>query len=682
MRIRIGLVLIVISCGVAAGQLHPFTPEDLLSMSRIGQIAVSPDGNRIVFEVAQVDMEADGLKKDIWLVEKDGRNLRALTTHPEDDIDPVWSPDGRYIWFLAKRSGLWQVWRITADGGEAVQITDLPLDLANLRISPDGTLIAFTCRVFPDSNGIAQTAERLRSASNRKATGRIYDRLFVRHWDTWSDGRRSHIFVMPCKGGEPVDLMRGMDADCPSVPFGGIEEFTFSPDGRSIVFSTKLAGRAEAWSTDFDLFVVPTDGSSPPRPLTKDNPAWDSYPCFCPDGKRLAYLAMARPGYESDRFRIVIQDWPGGRRRVLTGSWDRSPSSITWSSDGTEIYAIAPHIGQVGLFAVDANTGLVRTIIANGSVEQMAVSGDRIFFRLSTFTSPSELYSIRADGADLRRITGINLDRLAKIRMGHFEQFSFEGSAGDTVYGYVVAPVDLDPNSRYPIAMLIHGGPQGSFANNFHYRWNPQIYAGAGYGVLMIDFHGSTGYGQAFTDSVRGNWGSRPLEDLQIGLAVAIQRYHWLDGQRVGALGASYGGYMVNWIAGNWPDRFKCLVSHAGSLDERIGYLETDELWFPDWEYSGQPWTNPEAYERCNPIRYAGNFRTPMLVIHGALDYRVPDTQGISTFALLQRLGVPSRLLYFPDEGHWVLRPHNCLLWHRTVLDWLDRYLKGFEAAD
>jgi len=629
----------------------------------------------VVFEVKTVDMEANRTRTDLWLVDANGVGLRQLTTHPEDDICPSWDPNGRQVWFISRRSGSWQAWSISIEGGEATMRTDLPLDIANLKVSPKGTHIAFTAEVFADCDGMDRTRARLDQMAAQKATGRVYDRLFVRHWDRWTDGRRCHLFAMRI-GGKAVDLMQGMDADCPSVPFGGPEEFTFTPDGVAVVFTARLAGRAEAWSTNFDLFVVPLDGTAQPRPLTQDNLAWDTHPIFSPDGRYLAYLAMVRAGYESDRFRIVLRAWPDGPQRVLTEGWDRSPSSICWSADGNCILAVAAHLGQQGLFAVDARTGQVKTIWADGCVEHASLGANKVILGLSSFSHPTELFSIGLDGTGLTQMTFLNMDKLAKVRMGTAEQFSFAGAGGDRVYAYVVAPVDLDPNARYPLAMLIHGGPQGSFTNSFHYRWNPQVYAGAGYGVLMIDFHGSTGYGQAFTDSIRGDWGGKPLEDLRLGLAAALNRYPWIDGQRVAALGASYGGYMINWIAGNWPDRFRCLVNHAGSLDERIGYFETDELWFPEWEYAGPPWVDQQAYERFNPVSRAANFRTPMLVIHGALDYRVPDTQGIATFTLLQRLGIPSRLLYFPDEGHWVLKPHNSLQWHRTVLAWLDQWLR------
>jgi dipeptidyl aminopeptidase/acylaminoacyl peptidase len=295
---------------------------------------------------------------------------------------------------------------------------------------------------------------------------------------------------------------------------------------------------------------------------------------------------------------------------------------------------------------------------------------------MDTMRSPVDLFSAALDGSDRRRLTDLNAERLAATGRGEFEQFSFAGWNDETVYGYVVKPADFDPEQRYPLAFIIHGGPQGSSDNDFHYRWNPQPYAGAGYAVVMIDFHGSTGYGQAFTDSITDDWGGKPLVDLQRGLATALDTYSWIDGTRACALGASYGGYMINWIAGNWPDGFRCLVNHDGTFDQRMMYYATEELWFPEWEHAGPYWENPDAHERHNPANHVAKWKTPMLVIHGALDFRIPESQGLATFTALQRQGIPSRFLYFPDENHWVLKPSNSVLWHDTVLEWLDRWLQ------
>ena len=662
------------------GQTHPFSVHDMLAMARLSDPQVSPDGRWIVFVLRETDFEANKGRTGLWLIRADGTGLRRLTSHPQADSNPRWAFDAKSVWFISTRSGSSQVWRIRIDGGEAEQVTDQPLDVGNLVVSPGGKHIAFTMEVFPDCSIVASTKNKLDEIKATKASGWIYDRIFVRHWDAWKDGRRSHLFVMPSTGGQAADVMLGTDADTPSKPFGGPEEITFTPDGKGLVFTARVVGRKEPWSTDFDLYWVPVDGSEPPKCLTEENEAWDSHPVFSPDGRTLAYLAMARPSYESDRFRIVLHRWPGGKKRILTENWDRSPSSICFSADGKTLYATAANTGQKSLFAINVKTGTVQTIVKEGSVSSPGIAGGRIIYGLDNLRSPVELYSVRPNGSNVRKITNVNSRKMAAVRMGEYEQFTFRGWNDETVYCYVVKPTDFSPSRKYPVAFLIHGGPQGSFSNTFHYRWNRQAYAGAGYAAVMVDFHGSVGYGQAFTDSIRGDWGGKPLEDLQKGLAAALERYPWMDGRRVGALGASFGGYMINWIAGNWPDRFRCLVNHDGNLDERMAYFDTDELWFPEWDHLGTPWDNPAGYEKHNPVNFVRNWKTPMLVIHGALDFRVADTQGLSTFTALQRLGIESKLLYFPDENHWVLKPANCILWHETVLGWLGRWLKQAEG--
>jgi len=665
-----------VSAEVSSQQTHPFSIDDMLAMDRVSDPQVSPDGKQIVFVLRKTDLEENKGRTDLWLVGTNGKNLRQLTSHPEGDFNPRWSHDGSIIWFLSTRTESSQVWQIRTDGGEAHQFTDLPLDAGNLVISPDGKHIAFTMEVFMDCDTVECTKKRLDAVEENKASGVIYDQVFIRHWDTWKDGRRSHLFVMPTSGSDVLDVMKGIDADTPSKPFGGPEEITFSPDGKELVYSARVAGKQEAWSTDFDLYRVPVDASKGPKCITEKNEAWDTAPVFSNDGKTLAYLAMKKPGYESDRFRIVLHNWSTGKERVLTEKWDRSPSSICWSEDDKTIYTTANNTGQNSLFSVDVSKGKARIIIRDGWIGSLSVADGRIIYGRDSLKSPVELYSVKPDGRDKRTITAINKDRVAAARIGKYEQFVFKGWKNQKVYCYVVKPADFDSDKKYPVTFLIHGGPQGSFGNHFHYRWNPQVYAGAGYVSVMVDFHGSTGYGQEFTDSIGSDWGGKPLEDLQKGLTAFLKKYPWADGDRVGALGASYGGFMINWIQGNWQGAFKCMVNHDGNLDERMAYFDTEELWFPEWDHAGTPWDNPKGYEKHNPVNFVKNWKTPMLVIHGGQDFRVVDTQGIATFNALQRLGIESKFLYFPDENHWVLQPHNSILWHNTVIGWLDRFLK------
>ncbi len=676
----IAIVLALIFLGPAGAaasaqapeKTRPLSVHDMLAMDRISDSQVSPDGKWIAFNVRETDLAANRGRTDIWLVGADGKGLRRLTSHPAADFNGRWTPCGKWIVFLSTRSGSSQVWKIKVDGGEAEQVTRLPLDVGGFVLAKGK--LALTMEVFPGMSP-EETARKLEAVAASKATGRLYEKLFVRHWDTWADGRRSHLFAMPLHGGEAKDLMPAMDADTPSKPFGGPEEFAFTPDGQGVVFTAKDVGREEAWSTDFDLYYVPVDGSAAPRCLTEANQAWDTTPVFSPDGKTLAYLAMSRPRYEADRFRLMLKPWPDGPARVLAESWDRSVASFCWSPDGKLILATAPNLGQTSLFAIDVATGKVETLVEMGTVGGFAPAGEGVVFERNDLKSPAEIYFI-APGAGERAVTAVNAAKVAAARMGDFEQFQFKGWNNETVHGYIVKPVDFDPARKYPVAFLIHGGPQGSFGNNFHYRWNPQAYAGAGYAAVMVDFHGSTGYGQAFCDSIRGDWGGKPLEDLKKGLAAALAKYPWMDGTRVGALGASYGGYMINWIAGNWPDRFKCLVTHDGNIDERAAYFETEELWFPEWDHMGTPWDNPQGYEKHNPANFIKNWKTPTFVIHGGQDFRVVETQGIGNFNVLQRRGIPSQFLYFPDENHWVLKPANSILWHDAVIGWLDRWLK------
>jgi len=661
----------------AASATHPFSVRDLVMMDRVSAPVVSPDGKTVVFVLRSTDLEANKGRTHLWAVATDGSGLRQLTTAAASDSSPVYSPDGGSVYFLTARSGSSQVWRLPLGGGEAEQVTRLPLDVDSFQLSRDGKLLALSMAVFPDCADLACSKARLDERAASKATGRVYDHLFVRHWDTWEDGRRNHVFVLPVAGGTPIDVMKGMAADSPSKPDGGSEQYAFTPDGKGVVFGTKNLPRSEeAWSTNFDLFFAPVDGSAAPRDLTAGNPATDTQPVFSPDGKTLAYLAMKRAGFEADRQRIVLRAWPDGAERVLTEAWDRSPGEIVWSPDGKEIYASADNLGQHSLFAVDVASGKVRTLVSEGHVEAEVPAGDRVIYSLAHFRSPAELYVIGRDGSGARQLTAINAPRLAAVRMGEPETMTFKGAGGDTVYAFVMKPVDFDPAKKYPVAFLIHGGPQGSFGNQFHYRWNPQTYAGAGYGVVMVDFHGSTGYGQKFTDAISGDWGGKPLEDLKLGLAAALARNKWLDGDRVCALGASYGGYMVNYIAGAWPDRFRCLVVHDGEIDTRYSYFDTDELWFPEWEHGGTPWQNPAGAVKYNPIDLVKNWKTPTLVVHSEQDFRLPYTHGLAVFTALQRKGIPSKLLVFPDENHFVLKPQNSIQWHDTVIGWLDQWTK------
>ena len=666
----------------------PFTIQDMVRMERISDVAVAPDGKHVAFTQRTTDMEANKGRTSVWLLDtgKRGATPLRLTDGGPNSNSAEWSKDGKFIYFLSNRSGTNQVWRITSSGtgqrgdtpvADSTQVTNLPLEVGSFRVSPKADRILVSVEVFLDCGDLSCTQKRIDATAHSAATGALHTQLFIRHWDSWSDGRRSQVFTMALGGngvaqGTPVNLTGGI-GDVPSKPFGGREDYAFSPDGAQVAFSVR-ATAGEPWSTNFDIYEVASDGTSLPKNLTADNKAWDGQPAFSPDGSQLAYVAMDRPGFEADRFHLVLLNLQSGVKRALTQSWDRSINSFAWSRDGKTLFATADHLGQRPLWAIDAASGRASAITAAGEVEGFGVGTSKVFYTASNLGNPADLYSVSFSGGKPAQLTHLNQTVVEQRKFGEYQQFSFPGWNNENVFGYLIKPVDFKPDRKYPVAFLIHGGPQGSFGNAWSWRWNPQAFAGAGFAVVMIDFHGSTGYGQAFTDSISGDWGGKPLVDLQLGLDEALKANPWLDAGNVCALGGSYGGFMINWIAGQWPDRFKCLVSHDGIFDNRTMYYSTEELWFPEHEFSGPEYQNPAAYAKFNPIDYVAKWKAPTLVIHGQQDYRVPDSQGLSVFTALQRRGIPSELLYFPNENHWVLKPADSIQWYDTVLAWLGRW--------
>jgi dipeptidyl aminopeptidase/acylaminoacyl peptidase len=676
----VSAVAVAPSAVSAAAELRPFDVRDFLALKRLSSVAIAPDGKHVVYAVRSDDLAANQSSNALWVLDltKHGALPQRLTEDEPHDGSPAWSADGRWVYFLSSRGGTAQVWRVPAAGGAAAQVTNLPLEVGSFRLAPGGDRLLVSLEVFLDCDSLACTRERIDTAAHAPASGVLHEELFVRHWDAWSDGRRSQLFVLTLDpngvaSGVPVNLTAGIDADVPSKPFGTEDDYTISPDGTQVVLSARVAASTEAWSTNFDLYCVPITGGTP-RNLTADNPAADTRPVFSPDGKTLAYLAADRAGLESDRQHLVLLDWASLVPRPVTAKWDRSIDGFAWSRDGKTLFATTDHLGQHPLWAVDVASGRAAAITGEGNVESFSVGASRILVAQSTLARPAELFSVGFAGGKPQQLTKLNQPLLAQRRLGEYEQFSFNGWHDETVYGYVVKPPGLKAGQKYPVAFVVHGGPQGSMGNEWHWRWNAETLAGAGYGVVMIDFHGSTGYGQAFTDSISGDWGGKPLVDLKAGFVAALKRYPWLDGARACALGGSYGGYMMNWIAGQWPDGFKCLVSHDGVFDNRSMYYSTEELWFPEWEMGGPEYANPEGYARFNPVDYVKNWRTPTLVIHGQLDYRVPLEQGLSVFTALQRRGIPSEFLYFPNENHWVLKPADRVQWYDTVIAWMNRW--------
>ena len=679
---RPSLLAGVVIAGVAASSLATAAPAgltvtDMLAMQRVEDPVPSPDGKWLAFAVRDTDMEANRGRSDLWLAAADGSSVTRLTSSPANDSDPVWSRDGKSIYFLSARGGTSQVWRIAPTGGEAEPVTHVPVDVGGFKLFPDGKHLLLAADVWPDAKTLADSAKHDAEKAKAKSHARVYDQLLFRHWDQWEDGKFSHLFVWtaPEAGGRADaarDLTPGATTDTPTHPFGGMDDVDIAPDGKSVAYMQRVGGREAAWTTNIDVFEVATAGGTPVN-LTAANKAYDLSPLYSPDGKTLAVRSMARPGFEADRLRVTLIDRATKKVRTIADAWDRSADNLTWSADGKTLFTTADNVGNHSLFAIDVATGTAKVLLDKGTAHGPALAGDRIVFGHDTLTQPAEIWSVKADGSDLRQVTHFNDVRAKGIAWGGYEQFSFKGAHGDTVYGFAIKPANWDGHTKAPIAFLIHGGPQGSFGDHFHYRWNAEAFAGHGYATVMIDFHGSTGYGQAFTDAIRDDWGGAPYDDLMAGLDAAIAKYPWMDGKRAVALGASYGGYMINWINGK-TDRFRALVVHDGNLDERMAYYNTEELWFPEWEHGGVPWEKPEGYTKSNPIDLVKNWKTPTLVIHGGMDFRVVETQGISTFTALQRKGVPSRFLEFPDENHWVVKPLDSTLWHEEVLAWIDRW--------
>ena len=662
-----------------ASSPHPFKVQDLVKINKLHSTTLANDGNSVVFAIKKFDTKGNA-SSDLYIQDltQMGSKPKQLTFAAGTEHSAAFSADDQSVYFLASRDGSSQLYKLPLTGGEARQVSDLPLDVEGFKLSQDGKQVVLNLRVFPDCPDLQCSEDKFTAEAERKSSGREYKQLMVRHWDTWSDHSRSHLFVAQLNGDKittAVDVTAGLDTETPAKPFSGMEEVTFSPDGKYVVYSAKAPSKDQAWITNYDLWQVPVTGGDAVN-LTESNQAWDAQPTYSADGRYLAYLAMKKPGFEADRYRIMLRDTVTGQEKEVAPLWDRSPGSLTFGKDNRTLYVTAQDVGQVTVFEVNTQFGDVKTIFNEGSNSIVGVTADKIIFKHKSLVQPGDLHSINLDGQGLQKLTDINSEKLAKIKFGEFEQFSFKGWNNEEVHGYWIKPSNFKAGTQYPIAFLVHGGPQGSFGNSFSRRWNAQLWAGAGYGVVMIDFHGSTGYGQAFTDSISKDWGGKPLEDLQKGLAAVTKQQKWLDSSRTCALGGSYGGYMMNWIQGNWSDGFNCLVNHAGLFDMRSMYYVTEELWFPEYEFGGTYDENKDLYEKFNPVNYVENWKTPMLVIHGEQDFRVPYGQGLAAFTFMQRNGIPSELLIYPEENHWSLNPDNLEQWYANVLGWMDRWTK------
>jgi dipeptidyl aminopeptidase/acylaminoacyl peptidase len=655
----------------AAGASNPFTATEMMKLKRVSDPQVSPDGARVAFAQTDVDLAARSQNTDIWLVAVAGGAPRRLTQDPASDSRPRWSPDGKRLAFLSKREKGSQVWVLDLGGGEPRRATSLATGVDAFAWLDSSRLLLIT-QVFPDCGADDWCNARRLDEAGRGSSVRVYDELLYRHWDTWDDGRRSHLLAAPLDGGPAIDLTPGGD-DCPPFSLGD-EDWAVSPDGSEVCFSRKDT-KDEAWSTNADLYVVKTAGGAPER--VGASPGYDGSCRYSPDGKTLAWRAQMRAGYESDRWRLMVRDRATGAVRGLTPDFDLQVDAPAFSADSNTIYFTAEQAGQSHVFAVPTAGGQVTTVLGGGSFASLSPlpDGKTIVAAQASFTFPTEIVRFGVDGSDLARVTRVNDAFLAGFSLRPGESVAYTGAGGKSVQAWIVKPPYFDPSRKYPLLVLVHGGPQGAWTDSWTYRWNAEVFASAGYVVFMPNPRGSTGWGQAFTDDINQDWGGKVYEDVMKGTDFA-EALPYVEKGHTSAAGASYGGYMIDWIAGH-TDRFRALVTHDGVFDLVSEYGATEELWFPEWEFGGPYWENPGMYQRWSPSAFVKGFKTPTLVVQGEKDYRVPIGQGLGMFTALRRQGIPARLLVFPDENHWVLKPVNSVRWYEEVIGWLDRWTKG-----
>ena len=672
------LIVLASSAYAQAPSKRAMTFDDLMAVQRVGEPQISPDGRAVVYTVGTADMDTNRIAHDIWIVSTAPGSQARQLTQTGHDTRPQWSPDGKSIAFLSSREGTPQIYVMSAQGGNAKKITSLSTGADNEKWSPDGRGLAFTSSVFPDCADDACNRARDDAAEKSKVKARVYDHLLYRHWVHWSDGKRSHLFLVGANGGAPRDLTAGADYDVPPDERGDANDFAFSPDSKELCF-TAVTDRPEAISTNGDLFLVPASGGEAKR--ITSNPGFDGHPAYSPDGRFIAYHSQKKPEYESDRWRLMLYDRAGGTHTEVAESFDRSVDEIVWSRDSKEIYFTATSEAEQPIYEISAAPGSApREILKDSFNESFSLSADggKLAFLRSNLVAPAEVFASQSDGSGARQLSEHNAARLASIDMSPPEPFWYEGAGGARIQGMLIRPPHFDASRKYPLLLLIHGGPQSLWTDSWGYRWNEELFAAPGYVAVMINPRGSTGYGQKFTDEITDDWGGRVYEDLMKGVDYVIGKYPFVDSNRVAAAGGSYGGYMVDWIATH-TGRFKVLISHAGVYDKTAMYGATEELWFEEHDMAGTPWTNPESYQKWSPSTYAGSlskYKTPTLVICGELDYRVPYTQSLEFFTALQRQNVASKLVVYPDEGHWILKPQNSQLWYKTIFEWLAAYLE------
>jgi dipeptidyl aminopeptidase/acylaminoacyl peptidase len=687
----------------AFSQKHPFTFEDMMTLKRVGAPVPSPDGKWVVFDCEDVDLTANTKISHLWIVPASGGESRRLNPTPNHEERPRFSPDGKRLIWTSKATDPTQIWMCDFDSGSGVlvgkphQVTSISTGADGAIWSPDGKNIVFVSSVYPDCKDDACNKQRDEELKNSKVKAKIFSRLFYRHWNAFTESKRSHLFVIsadavvagrwPAQGATPQTLATGErlqeardltpgDHDVPPFHLGGQDMYAISPDGQEVAYTSNMDD-VEATSTNNEIFIVPISEGAPKKIST--SPGADTTPLYSPDGKYLAWRSQARAGFEADKWRLVVQDRQSEKTRDLTQKYDRSIGSFAWEQNSKAILLTTEHHGEapISWFGLDYEQPIE---FPRMHADDLTIAAnDQVFFTRMSINAPNEIWSIfpsRLESARIGAVTHMNDALLSKIDMQPLESFTFKGANDEEVQGFMVKPPGFDPNKKYPLKFLIHGGPQGAWGNSWTYRWNAELFAATGnYVVVMINFHGSTGYGQKFTDSISGDWGGKPYVDLMKGLDYVEKTYPFIDKNHEAALGASYGGYMANWLLGH-TNRFKCIVSHDGVFNAVSAYGTTEELWFSNWEFKGPPWKNRELYRKWSPHEYAQNFKTPTLVVHGQNDYRIDVSQGFDLFTTLQVLKVPSKMLYFPDEGHWVLKPQNSRLWYKTVNDWVDQWCK------
>ncbi|HYM43644.1 MAG TPA: S9 family peptidase [Steroidobacteraceae bacterium] len=669
------------ACLATAVPAHPFRVEDMQSLARVGEVRISPDGLWAAFTVTREDLARNRSVTNLWRVPTAGGEPEQLTfTDHGSNGTPRWSADGRYLYFLSSRvDDKPQVFRLAFAGGEARQITSFATGVSDFVLSPDGSTLAIVASVFPSCTDMACNEKRLKERADDPVKARVITEMPFRRWDSWVDGQRNHIFIMPAAGGSATDLTPG-DVDSPIWPGEeGGEEVAFSPDGRELCFSRYVEN--EALTGNSDLFVVPVGGGTPKAITTSKST--DRTPVYSPDGRYIAYSATLRPMQETDVVRLFVYDRKTGEHRNLSEKADRSIASFDWSPDSSSLYVTFENHGEVSLARLDLASSQLTPLMTSGTSGEpdVARDGKSLVFSNSTLARPAELFRLdlaAPRGTPPTQLTHFNREALKDVEFGEVSSFTFPGWHGEAVQAWQVKPPGFDPGHKYPLLLLMHGGPEGAWNNQFHYRWNAQLFAAAGYVVIEPNFHGSTGFGVKFMDAIKGQWGGAPYEDQMKAVDVALT-WPYVDATRLAAAGASYGGYMANWVEGH-TDRFRTIVSHDGLYDLLAAIYSADFVGGTLQEFKGTPWQNPQALIQQSPDTYARNFRTPMLIVHGGNDYRVDPSQGLAMFQVLQARHVPSKLLYFETENHWVLKPADSVLWYHTVLGWLDQWVKPDRA--